>query len=315
MKSKGTAPIWHEEEKESEEEEPATEEVEEESEEASSEAEINLEIEVQHDTYESFADRLPNVKKVRNKLLIRRLTLIISIAVLIILVLVYFVSPLSKLSKITVSGNENINAETIIADSKLKVESPLWDQYWNRSVYEKNIVRTFPRVRKAVISFNGLNTFNVSIQEYEVVAIEASEGSYYPILENGKILPDKLENQPGGMPVFENFEDEEIIKNLMVSYTQLSDELKEKISEIKYAPSESNKDLVNLYMRDNNRVLVNISQLAEKMRYYEQVAAQMSEPGVIDMEVGIYSYSFETEKKNNEINESTDTSSQIVEEG
>lgn len=307
MKSKGTAPVWQTEE-ESEKEEPTTEEVEGEAEAALPETEKIPEPEAQHDTYESFADRLPNVKKVRNKLLIRRLTLIISIAVLIILVLVYFVSPLSKLSKITVSGNENTTTETIVADSKLKAGSPLWDQYWNRSVYEKNIVKTLPRVSKAVISFDGMNSFKISIQEYEVVATEAFEGSYYPILENGKILPDKLENQPGGMPVFENFEDEEIIKNLMVSYTQLSDELKEKISEIKYAPSESNKDLVNLYMRDNNRVLVNISQLAEKMKYYDQVAAQMSEAGVIDMEVGIYSYSFENEKKNNETSESTTVS-------
>lgn len=313
MKSQGAAPVWKAAETQETEEETVTEEVEEAPEEPTQESDEISEQNNQQYSYESFADRLPNVKKVRNKLLIRRLTLIISIACLIILVLVYFVSPLSKLSNVTVSGNENTDVQTIISDSKLKTNEPLWEQYWHRSVNEKNIVKSLPRVSKAVISLNGVNSFKISIEEYAVVAAEARDGAYYPILENGKVLPDKLDNQPGGMPIFENFQDEETIKSLMESYNQLSDELKAKISEIKYAPSDSNKELINLYMRDNNQVIVNISQLAEKMKYYDQVASQMAENGVIDMEVGIFSYPFGNDTKNSETNESTEESSEIVE--
>ena len=46
-------------------------------------------------------------------------------------------------------------------------------------------------------------------------------------------------------------------------------------------------------MNDGNRVIVNISDLSEKMAYYSQVAEQMDKPGIVDMEVGIFSYPYE----------------------
>ena len=74
----------------------------------------------------------------------------------------------------------------------------------------------------------------------------------------------------------------------MASYNKLPQEIKQGISEIKYAPSKTNKDLINVYMNDGNRVIVNISDLSEKMAYYSQVAEQMDKPGIVDMEVGIF---------------------------
>ncbi|MGC6767205.1 cell division protein FtsQ/DivIB [Enterococcus sp. LJL51] len=315
MKSQGESPVWHPENRKPSEEE----EIEEQNEtEEKVEEEVSTEsVEPEESTpsYESFADRLPNVKKVRNTRLIRRLTLIISIAAAAILILVYFISPLSKLSSVSVTGNKDTKTEDILADSKLIQGESLWEQYWNRSVNEKNIEKTLPRVKRASVTLNGINSFKISIEEYEVMALESLEGSYHPILENGKVLPDKLESPVSGMPVFENFSDEELIRELMESYNQLPNELKEAISEIKYAPSDSNKELVRIYMKDNNEVIVNISQLTEKMKYYTQVASQMEEPGVIDMEVGIFSYPHGNENKTNQTTESTVEDSEIPLEG
>ena len=50
----------------------------------------------------------------------------------------------------------------------------------------------------------------------------------------------------------------------MASYNKLPQEIKQGISEIKYAPSKTNKDLINVYMNDGNRVIVNISDLRRK---------------------------------------------------
>ncbi|MFD2387133.1 cell division protein FtsQ/DivIB [Enterococcus rivorum] len=108
--------------------------------------------------------------------------------------------------------------------------------------------------------------------------------------------------------MFENFQDESLIKELMISYADLSTEIKHGISEIKYAPSVTNKDLVSLYMNDGNRVLVNIPQLSEKMAYYPQVAKQMDEAGIIDMEVGIFSYPYGNESTIESTNENSQSS-------
>lgn len=256
-------------------------------------------------TYESFADRLPNIKKIRNKRLYRRLTLIISIFVVAIVIALYFVSPLSKLGAITVTGNQSVDSQKIIQQSKLVEGDSLWGQFNDRKIYEEKIERQLPRIKKASISLNGINSFKIAVEEYKIIALESSNGEYHPILENGKILSEKSSTPESGLPIFANFKDQTIIKNLMNSYNQLPENIKQNISEIRYSPSNVNKELVNLQMKDTNVVIVNISQMVEKMAYYDKVASQMDKHGTVDMEVGIFSYPFETGASNESGNESS----------
>lgn len=256
-------------------------------------------------TYESFADRLPKIKEVRNKRLYRRLTLIISVFLVAILIVLYFVSPLSKLGKISVTGSESVNSQQVIAQSKLEKGKSLWEQFGDRTIYEEKIKRQLPRVKKATISLSGINSFNIKIDEYKVVALESVNNVFHPILENGKILPEEMNAPISGMPVFQNFQDQSIIKNLMDSYKKLPEDTKQNISEIRYSPSNANKELITLHMKDANEVIVNISQLVEKMAYYGKVASQMEKPGIIDMEVGIFSYPFNNETTEESVEESS----------
>ncbi|MGG5343310.1 cell division protein FtsQ/DivIB [Enterococcus sp. AZ192] len=265
--------------------------------------------EKQQKTYESFADRLPNIKKVRNTRLYRRLTLIVSVFLIAILIVLYFVSPLSKLGNIGVTGNKSVDSQSVITQSKLEKGTSLWEQFGDRKIYEEKIKRQLPRVKKATISLSGINSFNIKIEEYKVVALESVGGIYHPILENGKILPEEMKAPASGMPVFQNFKDQEIIRNLINSYNKLPEETKQNISEIRYAPSNANKELINLHMKDANEVIVNISQLEQKMAYYGKVASQMEDPGIIDMEVGIFSYPF----NNGETEDSTEETSEVLE--
>ncbi|MBM7689501.1 cell division protein FtsQ/DivIB [Enterococcus ureilyticus] len=265
--------------------------------------------EKQKKTYESFADRLPKIKEVRNKRLYRRLTLIVSVFLIAILIVLYFVSPLSKLGSISVTGSVSVDNQQVIAQSKLEKGKSLWEQFGDRTIYEEKIKRQLPRVKKATISLSGINSFNIKIDEYEVVALESVNNVYHPILENGKILPEEMSAPISGMPVFQNFQDQSIIKNLMDSYKKLPEDIKQNISEIRYTPSNANKELITLHMKDANEVIVNISQLVEKMAYYGKVASQMEKPGIIDMEVGIFSYPFNNESTE----ESVDESSQALE--
>ena len=48
-------------------------------------------------------------------------------------------------------------------------------------------------------------------------------------------------------------------------------------------------------MNDGNKVLVSINDLGSKMKYYPQIAKEMSDKGIrgiVDMEAGIYSYPY-----------------------
>ncbi|WP_347401563.1 cell division protein FtsQ/DivIB [Candidatus Enterococcus ikei] len=305
LKTQGDQPSWSPSlvSDEKEEQEELAEEAETEIEDVPSEEPVPEE--KQKKTYESFADRLPKIKKVRNKRLYRRLTLIVSVFLIAIVIVLYFVSPLSKLGNIGVTGNEAVDSQKIIVQSKLEKGKSLWEQFGDRDIYEKKIERQLPRVKKATILLSGINSFNIKIEEYKVVALESIENVFHPILENGKILPEEMKAPVSGMPVFQNFKDQSIIKNLMNSYNKLPEDIKQNISEIRYAPSNANKELINLHMKDANQVIVNISQLEEKMAYYTKVASQMEKPGIIDMEVGIFSYPFNNEPAEEGVEESS----------
>ncbi|MBO0446287.1 cell division protein FtsQ [Enterococcus ureilyticus] len=307
LKKHGNQPVWNPSVvSEEAEQEEVTEENATETEDSTEEPETE---EKQKKTYESFADRLPKIKEVRNKRLYRRLTLIVSVFLIAILIVLYFVSPLSKLGSISVTGSVSVDNQQVIAQSKLEKGKSLWEQFGDRTIYEEKIKRQLPRVKKATISLSGINSFNIKIDEYEVVALESVNNVYHPILENGKILPEEMSAPISGMPVFQNFQDQSIIKNLMDSYKKLPEDIKQNISEIRYTPSNANKELITLHMKDANEVIVNISQLVEKMAYYGKVASQMEKPGIIDMEVGIFSYPFNNESTE----ESVDESSQALE--
>lgn len=43
-------------------------------------------------------------------------------------------------------------------------------------------------------------------------------------------------------------------------------------------------------MNDSDEVLVPLSEMSKKLPYYSKIKPQLSEPSVIDMEAGIYSY-------------------------
>ncbi|MFS0962467.1 cell division protein FtsQ/DivIB [Enterococcus durans] len=240
----------------------------------------------------SFLNRLPNLKNQRNKVLYRRLALIITILGIPLIFLIYYVSPYSKLQAVTVSGNENVAAQTVITDTKLTMGTNIWKQYWHKADYINNLKEEQPRIENAQISFKTLNTFTLKVKEYKEIALVTKNGQYYPVMENGTVLSEKVANPTKNLPILDGFTNNEKIKSLTKEYNKLSAELQKAISEIKYTPSDTNKNLLRLNMNDGNQVIVNIQNLASQMKYYAQVAKDMDEKGVIDMEVGIFSYPY-----------------------
>ena len=56
------------------------------------------------------------------------------------------------------------------------------------------------------------------------------------------------------------------------------------------APSKVTSDLIRLTMNDSDEVLVPLSEMSKKLPYYSKIKPQLSEPSVVDMEAGVYSY-------------------------
>ena len=250
----------------------------------------------------SFSDHLPNFKAYRDKKLRKRLLILVVIYLVPLLGSLYYISPLSKVSAVVVAENPLTPKEALIESSQIVKDERLWPQFFARQRIATAIEKANPRVKKATITLQQWNQLHLHVEEYSESAYLVKGNAYLPILENGTILQEPQKEVTKGRVIVENFTDETLILETLKQYKELPEEIQDAISQITYAPSKKNEELLTIFMNDGNQVIVGISKLADHMKYYLQVAKEMSEKGVIDMEVGIYSYSYpsnETEKEEN----------------
>ena len=250
----------------------------------------------------SFSDHLPNFKAYRDKKLRKRLLILVVIFLVPLLGSLYYISPLSKVSEVVVAENPLTPKEALIESSQIVKNERLWPQFFARQRIATAIEKANPRVKKATITLQQWNQLHLHVEEYSESAYLVKGNDYLPILENGTILQEPRKEVTKGRVIVENFTDEALILETLKQYKELPEEIQDAISQITYAPSKNNEELLTIFMNDGNQVIVGISKLADHMKYYLQVAKEMSEKGVIDMEVGIYSYPYpsnETEKEEN----------------
>lgn len=250
----------------------------------------------------SFSDHLPNFKAYRDKKLRKRLLILVVIYLVPLLGSLYYISPLSKVSAVVVAENPLTPKEALIESSQIVKNERLWPQFFARQRIATAIEKANPRVKKATITLQQWNQLHLHVEEYSESAYLVKGNAYLPILENGTILQEPQKEVTKGRVIVENFTDETLILETLKQYKELPEEIQDAISQITYAPSKNNEELLTIFMNDGNQVIVGISKLADHMKYYLQVAKEMSEKGVIDMEVGIYSYSYpsnETEEEEN----------------
>lgn len=297
LKEKGDEPTWspavidgqgeeHEESEEPAEAEPTetNEQTEETSEEVSGEPANG-----------SFADRLPKLKMQRDSLLYRRLTFLIILFSIPLLFTIYYVSPLSKLAKVTVTGNRKLTTEAVLQAADFKLQDNLWSQFFHREKNQEKLEKAQPRIKRTRVAIENFNQFHLTVTEYREVAMLAKGNEYSPILENGQVMDETLKKDEQNLPILEDFKSEKKILAVLQNYQKLTPKIRSGISQIKYTPTKSNDELLKLYMNDGNQVIVNISNLTQQMRYYPQVANDMKEKGVVDMEVGIFTYPYPKE--------------------
>lgn len=250
----------------------------------------------------SFSDHLPNFKAYRDKKLRKRLLILVVIFLVPLLGSLYYISPLSKVSAVVVAENPLTPKEALIESSQIVKDERLWPQFFARQRIATAIEKANPRVKKVTITLQQWNQLHLHVEEYSESAYLVKGNDYLPILENGTILQEPQKEVTKGRVIVENFTDETLILETLKQYKELPEEIQDAISQITYAPSKKNEELLTIFMNDGNQVIVGISKLADHMKYYLQVAKEMSEKGVIDMEVGIYSYSYpsnETEEEEN----------------
>lgn len=205
-----------------------------------------------------------------------------------ILLSVYFMSPLATAKTLQVSGNQAVDQEQILERSGIQNQDYTLTTFLSQRAYERNITDSSPWIRSTKISYSFPTTFRIRLSEYGIIAYQFKDGKSYPILTSGTII--NQEANPDANQILVQFDDAGKIKDLAGQLDKLSSDIRSQIQTISLTPSKASQDLLTLDMRDNNQVLVPLSELDKKLAYYPSVTAQIAEPSIVDMESGIFSY-------------------------
>ena len=231
----------------------------------------------------------PAKAKIPGLHILRALTILFP-SLLLLIVSAYLLSPYATMKDIRVEGtvqtmDDDIRQASGIQDSDYTINLLL-----DKAKYEEQIKSNY-WVESAQLVYQFPTKFTIKVKEYDIVAYYVSGESHYPILSSGQLETSSvsLVSLPETY-ISVLFNDSEQIKAFTSELAQISPELKAAIQKVELAPSKVTSDLIRLTMNDSDEVLVPLSEMSKKLPYYSKIKPQLSEPSVIDMEAGIYSY-------------------------
>ncbi|HHT7813714.1 TPA: cell division protein FtsQ/DivIB [Streptococcus suis] len=203
----------------------------------------------------------------------------------------YFISPTSKKKQIEVVGNERLTAEQVENYSLISPDDYIVTIALHADAYAKNIKKNSSSVETATIKFQFPATFTIQIKEYAIIGYIQQQSQWYPVLSSGEVGGESIsqDSLPEGYTTI-NLSNKELIKELAIELGKIDTGIRSAIQTINLTPSKVTADLLTLNMADGNTVLVPLSEISQKLPYYTKIAAEVTVPTTIDMEVGIYRY-------------------------
>ena len=215
---------------------------------------------------------------------------ILFLSLLLLVVSAYLLSPYATMKDISVEGTVQTTADDIRQASGIQDSDYTINLLLDKAKYEEQIKSNY-WVESAQLVYQFPTKFTIKVKEYDIVAYYVSGESHYPILSSGQLETSSvsLVSLPETY-ISVLFNDSEQIKTFTSELAQISPELKAAIQKVELAPSKVTSDLIRLTMNDSDEILVPLSEMSKKLPYYSKIKPQLSEPSVIDMEAGIYSY-------------------------
>ena len=215
---------------------------------------------------------------------------ILFLSLLLLVVSAYLLSPYATMKDIRVEGTVQTTDDDIRQASGIQDSDYTINLLLDKAKYEEQIKSNY-WVESAQLVYQFPTKFTIKVKEYDIVAYYVSGESHYPILSSGQLETSavSLVSLPETY-ISVLFNDSEQIKTFTSELSQISPELKSAIQKVELSPSKVTSDLIRLTMNDSDEVLVPLSEMSKKLPYYSKIKPQLSEPSVIDMEAGIYSY-------------------------
>lgn len=211
----------------------------------------------------------------------RKIIFILVLLFIVIFAVIFFRSPVSKISQVQIEGNVFSTREEILSKSGLAVGSPFFGA--NASDIE-GVLEDSPLISEATVDKQFPGILTIRVKEYETVAYElASDGQIQAILSSGASVNLEGRGIAVEKPILTQWKADDPLKTELSNVLkEIPNELTTDISEILPSPTPSFPDRIKLYTKSQFEVITTISLLGDKVSYLNQVI-ETEEPGLITM--------------------------------
>lgn len=197
--------------------------------------------------------------------------------IIIVGIVFYFASPLSKLSVIYFEGINYIKRSELLELTGISYEE-LFFKLDLKQIEQS--IREHPLVKEAKVVKEGVNKLRVEVVEKDVIACIQIDQVMSYVLSDGKTIETTggaKANCQGVIIYGLSQEDLEqsTLKLFVKSVSQLDSIFYSLIKEVKYEPMYGDKNRFSLFLTDGNTVNVNSYTMVNKLKYYQTMVEQV----------------------------------------
>ncbi|MFC6323441.1 cell division protein FtsQ/DivIB [Companilactobacillus baiquanensis] len=221
---------------------------------------------------------------------------IILILAVVIIFIAYLGSPLSKVRNITVEGVNDLGAQQVIDATAINNNSLLVNVLLDHQSIANKTKKKLPSIETVSFKSNNLRDVVIKVREFPTLGLIYKDGYYYRVINGGHIINQKMHSPIGNYPIYSGFKTKKSLKKISKIYKKLPDNVRTNVSQFYNSPTKLNPYRIKIDMNDGNKVVADIRTVEAKMKYYPGIAAQMKQKGVINLEIGAYSYPFKAKK-------------------
>lgn len=217
----------------------------------------------------------------------------------------YFASPISRLSVIYFDGINYVKRSELLELSQLNYDR-LFLSLDLSNVQEK--IQSHPLIQQVKVKRKGLNSLSIQVIEKDIIGCAQLNPTPQFILNDGTIVEDSpgLNAKCDGFVIYglPNSEDSQSILKLFVkSLMNLDPIFLNIIKEIHYEPLYGDNNRFSLFLSDGNTVNINSYSMVHKLNYYQTMAEKVQSlygdiKGIYHLDVGDHFEPYDEMSKN-----------------
>lgn len=225
----------------------------------------------------------------RKKSLIKSLGLIVGVSGILVIGLIYYVSPLANVGSVRVKGADDLSATEVVDKSGIRACDKVLDYKFNSKSLNQKLTKKYPEVKAVNVHVNHVNSLVLDIQEHPTIAYIKEKKYYRKILSNGQIgsqlLPWSKVDQ--SKPLFVGYNQKISLTSDLKLFNSLPADFRDEVKLL--SGSAKRKSQIILVMKDGNVVIGDIATLKQKIKYYNTIREKAGKNSLIDLEVGAFS--------------------------